>query len=253
MEIGVDKGVIREKGKIFIAVGGSKDSKEAGRISGLRHGQEIYQSPQPILETISTYTHETGHIVGEWLPFRSGINAGEIKYVRTFDDIKLGNISINLTTEEIRYLRNYLLSKEDVGLTDTTLRIANKLLYKFFIGHFDPSNIKIHNVSQKKLEEIVAKTGSSTTVAKKGWGSVGIEIINTRQGRNAELPSIMTQAACGLILENTLRKYGIDFDPKDTSLQVRISPPHQRAQNIVARAFKGKNYRIPSKRDLNQS
>ena len=186
--------------------------------------QDIYLSPDGAIPLILTFCHEAGHVASERLSFVNG-NA------LSFDDIKKDDVSIRLTSEERIFFQKLGPDIRKMKMEGTPLMVAKKLLRKFFKSNFNCNKIRLHNIPQLVLD-IKASGGDEMSI----W-----------QERNVELSSIMTEAGCALILDNTFKKYKISFE---VILYKTDSPGHQRAQNIVSKAYNGRGWRIPSVVDL---
>lgn len=226
-------------------------SREIGvnldRITAYRYGNDVFLTPQNPIRSISDICHEAGHVLGNKYSFKShgGLHR---KNVLSFDDINHGNITIKLSDEEKTFLRINLKRRDILKLSHNTVQIADKLLFKFTLGKYYPGMIDLHLISQDQLVQFVNSRNTSTT----SFINNKVLMINSRSGRNSELSSIATETACMLILENSILENGLS-DPgwKGFNYYARISPSHQRAQNLVALAFKGKGWRIPSLKDIN--
>lgn len=246
MEIERDCGAIFEKRKIYITGLKRKESPEGSAVLGFANGKDIYLSPQGFIDGIATYCHEIGHLMGNRLSFQSGLKWWQLANVRSFDEIKKYKISIYLEPREVDYLNQIIGTKENVALSGESLTIANKLLDTFFMGNFHPKVAVLHNVPRKELNIIVASEGCNTLVSKHG----DIFARNSRHGRDSELPSYTTEFACLLILENTLKKYWLMSSQNHFTIRTTISPSHQRAKNIISRAFSSQGWRVPSMVDI---
>lgn len=248
MEIQRDVSSIFEKDKIITV---NTNSSESRMISGFRSGIEIYQPPLNFINAISSYTHEVGHVLGDKMSFQSGLKLGDEKNILSFDDIASQKISISFDEKELSYVRRHVFNKRQLHIRNEVLSISQKLLKTLFIDKFQKNEVNLHNISYRNLNKLVADKGSGTTTANTENGLTKITLVNSKYGRNSELPSIVNEAACLLILENTLIKYNIMPDTKYITMTKRGSPSHQRAQNIVAKAHASTGWRIPSMVDIN--
>lgn len=216
-------------------------------ISGLRSGKEIFLPPRTVVDLLSTYCHEVGHIIGDDMSFQDGSNDGEEPDVLSIDEVKDPNTRITLTNKEQEYLKNTIFSTEKVSLDPVLIGITNKLLDLFTKGNFDPRSIRCHSVTQKELEEKVS-TMSISTLSRNSEG--GIIAVNSKDGRDSEIPSFTTELSCLQILENTLAYYEIFSKSQYFIANTVDSPAHQRAKNILSRAFEGRGWRLPSMKDI---
>lgn len=243
--------MIFAKNEIVVAkLTGNEDIVDENLV-GFRSGKDIYLPPQDFLNTISVFCHEVGHVLGNEMSFQTGLYPGEKAIVTNFDEIKSGNLRIKLEPNEIVHIMKYLSNNEPVPIEGLTLSIALKLLDVFSKGNFTLTSIISHNVTQEELHRLVAEKGSSTTTTKQAGTTTEILVVNSKSGRNEELSSYTTEVSCLLILENTLKWYGIYRSDGAITISASISPPHQRAINIISRAFSGKGWRIPSMLDIN--
>lgn len=251
MEIQRDIASIFEKNKtIVIDTPQNTDLDDLRMISGYRNGKEIFQPPLDYINAISTYCHEVGHILGDKLSFKSGFKWWNRKNILSFDDINSNKICITLSKEELEYSRRHMYDHDKLHIKDEVLSISQKLLKTLFRGKFHKKNVVLHDVSYEELNNIVADQGSTTTSTTLEEGVRKMEIVNSKHGRNSELPSVYVEAACLLILENTLKKHNIIVDAGLIQMPKRDSAPHQRAQNIVYRAYSSKGWRVPSTKDI---
>lgn len=232
----------RNYGSIFAR----REKPTVTRYRGFSSGNDIYQSPQSFIDGISTYCHEVGHVLGDRLSFQAGLKWWQVENVRSLDEIKNYKISIYLEPTEIQYLRKSISNKKNTHINDEGLIIAGKLLNTFSMGNFHPRMVNFHNISQRELEKILAREGSSTTKTANGE----VLPVNSRAGRDSEIPSFTTEVACLLLLENTLIKYRINFNESDLGFCTSSSPSHQRAINIVSGALSRKGWRLPSMVDI---
>lgn len=251
MEIQRNISSIFEKEKV-IAVDLPKniDSGKPNMISGFRSGKEIYQPPLNLLNAVGTYCHEVGHILGDRTSFQSGLKWWNKKYILGFDEIKHKNVSIDLDDRELDYAKKYMFHKRKLHIKNEVLSISQKLLKTLFKGKFSEQDADLYSISYRKLNKLVADRESSTTLTKTENGLTKIVIENSKGGRNSELPAILTEASCLLILENTLIKHKVMSETNYITMVSRGSAPHQRAQNIIARAHAGRGWRIPSMMDI---
>lgn len=243
MEIGMDISAITRKSADLSVDGVSG-------VSGLRRGADIYLPPSTVLNAIGTYCHEAGHVLGDFLSFNAGLIPGEKPEVMAIDQAKKSYSTIHLNHDEYRYLSRYTTSDDIVPVSDIAISIANKLLKAFTMGSFKPEMINFHPVTQEELDNLVKETNVNTVAADASGKTVGI---NSKNGRNSEMPSFITQFCCWQILENTLRREGILNPWGYINSGTSKSPAHQRARNIVGMAFKRKGWRPPSMKDIRDS
>lgn len=220
---------------------------EMEEIAGFSCGNEIGLTPAAPLAQVMIICHEIGHYMGGKFSFKERMFlSGKPKNVLTFDEIKGSKISLTLTESEKNRLKKALSHGRRVKPNEDHLWVAEKLLRVFFRGRFNPKDLRIRAFTKSEMRRRMGKTPPL------GAEKRGEEVMlrNTKKGRDAELPSHYTEFGCILILENTCEKYGIDFGYDEICFCKSGMADHQRAQNIIARAFAGKGWRIPSDVDL---
>lgn len=216
-------------------------------IAGLRVGNEIYLSPRNVVDSLGTFCHEVGHFIGDLWSFKKGDGESAEETVLSIDEIKDQRVFITLSEEEYHYLDDNIFLTKLAVHSPELISIANKLLVEFTKGRFDPDSITFHAVSQDVLDERVRSLDISTV---KTDASGNIVAVNSRKGRDAEIPSYTTEYCCMQILENTLYHYGIFSFENYLKFFATSSPAHQRARNIISRAFRGRGWRMPSMVDI---
>lgn len=236
-EIMTDETLRKEKKPVF---------KSDERIFGMRRKNEIFLSPSQPIYLITSYLHEVGHIIGNNLPFLAERNKPENTNALSFDEVKNPKTKISLSLSEIIFLLKSIHSKKNIKISKEIQSIANKLLICFTSGTFNPSTIKVHSVSQDELEKLVFE-GNQNTITKTSDGK--LYFLNSKIGRNDEIPAYITQFCCMQIFENTLHHYKLLNSKKMLEFKKISSPSHQRAINLVGRAFVGEGWRLPFKLD----
>lgn len=196
---------------------------------GFHSDNNIYLIPRPWISILGTYCHEVGHIKGNLHSFVDGL-------ILTPSECK--KTTVPLSQKEKSYIRNQRrLGEPDVEMNDILGNLADKILSTFLNGNFNPQNVYLYNVSPEKMKKIVGKNFSAP---------------NTKRTRNVELSAYITQVGCLQILENTLKKNNLIEGQKHLFFSQSKSPGHQRAINIVARAYRKTDidWNIPSYADL---
>jgi hypothetical protein len=243
--IETDHSVIFDNKKIYLTNHAGRTEELAEKLCALTIGNRIYRTDESLLDSIRTYTHEAGHYKGEEISFKSGRSFWEKKNIQSLDEIKDRNIHIELSENELVFLKENAFSDKQVRFNGETFNIANKLLKALFRGRFNKYDIFVFNVTQEELDDLVKKEGSSTTPEIDSE----LVLVNSRESRNDELTSVLTEISCLLILENTMIYYGI-LAPNECIRCGKVESVYQRAQNIVARAYDSRGWRIPSNKDL---
>jgi len=226
------------------------DARAKTVISGYREGNAIYVPPSTVIDSISTYCHEAGHIIGDLWSFKNPDSETGETALLSIDEVKNPNTTILLTFDELQFLRFNIFSTQKERPSRHAVSIANKLLSKLTKGKFDSTSVTFYSVTQEELIQRVKDNGANTLVVDE---NKTITIINSKQGRNVEMPSYTVAYCCMQILENTLRFQRIFSDENQFKFFPTSSPPHQRAINIISRAFRGKSWKMPSMVDIRVS
>lgn len=249
MQIEMERGASLSNGEILYTVKKSTEKQDYQTIvCGLCQGHNIWLAEYFPLDVILDYTHEYGHFRGKQISFsEKTFLFGKTKNILTFDEIKENEVSVDLSSKEIAKLSEYLVQEDWEMPSWEQVSTGNKLLTALFRGKFSFDEINVYAMSQKQMRDKVKKSSI------KGLRRKGRKVfdINSKAERNSELPAVYVEAACRLILENTMRKYGI-LEEHEELVQPKVSfaSGQQRAQNIVAKAFYGRGWRLPSMVDL---
>ena len=157
------------------------------------------------------------------------------------DYSKIDGIERLLASEEI------LSNREDIK---RLIDFGNQILKAFTRGKFNPKSIKYHtNLSHEELLNVMRQRRVPvTTVFAPNSESQKVEYINSKFGRNQEMPSYATEIACLNILANTIRLADPSYMLE--KLPPPAASPHLRAYKIVQRAYSGNNWLLPSSKDL---
>lgn len=245
MRIEMDRKAIFAKEEIVI---GDEDSKNTDTETWGRCGPDyIKLSTEIPINIIFTFIHEYGHFRGDRVSFKRKPMLGG-RAVLTFDEIKATNASLNLTEKEAESLTRIYMSKRIVKPNWDHLWVADRLLRVLFKGRANYEGLRVYTYTKKEMRKDIIEHPTSSMVKK---GKVIVNM-NTKTERDVELPAIYTEVASLLILENTFNKYGLWNGGEDEMVQPWNTQGHQRAQNIIARAYQGKGWMIPSMVDLNR-
>lgn len=220
------------------------------QILGLRKGRQIFLPPASLINTLSTYLHEVGHIIGDDMSFQAGLDNSDNAQVLSIDDVKNVYKMIQLSEIEQIFLRENLINNDKIESPesyDLLKSIANKLLKSFTKESFDPEEVTVNFVSQESLEQLAFESDIST-ISQDSDGKRYAK--NSKEGRNSEIPAYTTEIICLQILENTLHRYRLLDLNSEFIIGTTLSPSHQRAKNLLNRAFRGKGWRLPSMLDI---
>ncbi len=226
-------------------VQGFEKKDVAKTIGALSIGKEIWITPSTALRYFEKLVHEIGHTLGRELSFKEGdvLSPDEVRQTNLQLTSPIGIIITNKIFDKFRD-NTTLLDKPDKELNE----IIFKLVRVFTKGKFDPSKLIIYaGVPEEEIKKKIIKAGGSATslIVESGEEMQ----TNTKKGRNMELTAIATQIACRQILQNTFKGKGITFIWRQ-EFDKNEDPSHFRATRIVERAYRGKNWNLPSMKDL---
>lgn len=228
------------------AVSSEESQKTARvRIAGLRVGKDIYLPPNNFLSTAKNYFHEVGHVLGDEYSFQAGLMPGEEGDVLSIDEAKVTRI--DLTPEEVSHIRKYLFTGQEIVLDEIMIAVINRILTTFAKGNPIEKMFNVHFPTQAELEKMAYECDIITSEKNEQGQLVAI---NSKTGRNTELSAYLVQFCCLQILENTLKHYYLMANGSRLRIETTFSPAHQRAQNIIAMAFRGERWRVPSMVDI---
>lgn len=247
MYIEIDRKAIFGGEQKIATIPGSR-TDEKGEIAGWSKGNEVVVTADKPLNIVATLCHEVGHFAGRRRSFtEKRFLSKKTKNILTFDEIKDGKISLELNPQGQEKVKEILSNKRRSKPNNDHLWLAGMLLNVVFRGNLKAKEIKFYAFTRGQMRRSMAKNPPMGTVKS------GDEVVtvNTKNGRNVELSSYYIQFACVLVLENTVKKYGLmDDNFEQFFAYAGDLPDHQRAQNIIARAYAGRGWRIPSELDL---
>ena len=209
-------------------------------ISGFVQEKSVTIPPLNYINRMATYFHEAGHVLGDELSFLN-------RKVLTPDEVKKSKVDFSVKERFSLLKRLYL--KEEKTFDTNELNLWNRILDVFTKGNFDSSEMELYCVPQEVFDEEVGLISFSSTFRRGSQGEV--VPISSRQGRNRELSSCATTIGCLTILENSLAvsilgKKVLDFE----IAYPKMAGSHQRANNVVAKAYESVGWVIPSDLDL---
>ncbi len=214
-------------------------------LAGLRVGWNVYinRDLNPY-DWITTFTHEVGHLIGDTISFQDGSVLSPLEVQGT--NICLSHDEQDLLSQVFGGSKRRILTEISDSDLEILTEIGRKLILAFVLNkEHGLENLVLHSLGSDQLVE-VARTVNLVTAEVKSDGKIVSK--SDKFGRDLELPSCLTEYACTQILENTLVRYRI-ISGRTQLVVAYQGLPHQRAQNIIARAFRY-NYRLPSLLDL---
>lgn len=202
--------------------------------------REMWFSRLPPRYLFGSYCHEVGHLVGDNESFKLG-------HVLTPDEVKTHILPINSPCSTKLRKMFFQDNPAEIDQIATTISLANKILEIYTHFRFDPTSIKINtNIPSSDMASLMMCQEASGSTYEFIDGE--IRFINSRSGRNSEMPAYATQIACLIILAQSLQ---LPVESVGVSQMSSRSPSHSRAIKIVYRAYERNGWILPSTFDLN--
>lgn len=236
-----------EPHEVKFSVSSAKTNNHPRVAKGLQIGNDIYISEGIGILVLLTYCHEVGHFIAGKLSFRG-------RQVLTPDETKEKMLKGYLDYRaNARNLFNTMVFEgtELMPSYKAVIPIANDLLKIYTMGWFDERMINFHPVSFQDIEHLLRKAledGRKCSSVIKVDHEGKYVSANSKEGRNTELPALTVEYGCLHILANSIEPYQPLFL---NELQWEsTNRSGRRAQLIVTRAYQGRNWVLPSTRDL---
>ena len=203
-------------------------------IRGMHKDGVIYQPPDVFIERIATFIHEAGHTIANEISFVDGT-------VLLPDEVKATSVNFGFR-DRVRIVGR-LFSIKSAHMDPFDLYVALRLLVTFTKGNYDVFKLRMVNIKEDKFSKITQELESTDTVEIDG-GTV--TPIRTRSGRDIEIPPVTVTYGCMMILVNSINIVGM----KASFSMGGSLGSHQAAQEIVQRASKGTDWKLPSYVDM---
>lgn len=237
MKFEIDKGIylrILEQERVIVPFGLRSENQPV--FGGLTIGSEIFLPPRRQLDGIASLLHEAGHVIN---------NQGLWEYGNTLQPREARKIDLPLSFRE-RMEFFQVLASDTVGWPESAIvDYCARVLRIYTKNSFDLDMCTLHFLTE---DEYLKKLRTPHVVLSGLRQEEGVYITNfDKAARNDELPAMATQVACLTMIENGI---GLHIGKFRLTPEISFSKTfgaHQRAKNIVMRAY-AHNYYLPEKK-----
>lgn len=199
-------------------------TKERANIGGLctDGGNTVYVAYGTHSQIIMSAMHELGH------SHAVEVQLGDSDFKQNVADLLSGRNVVNFGQEEVMYLKDCIGNNGSIYSLGTAARgVVSKISDSVF-GSGSTDGINMEGRSCSELQDKLSNMNTSTTIGNKNQGIV---FVNSKTGRDSEIPAAVAECVTAHIIEKAAREYG---NPVNIVVGKKSSTAHQRAQNVAS-------------------